>query len=167
MPIPPAPTRVTSRWPSSSCLIASTSALRPNRGARCCGRLVGAEGAEGAEGEESASAVRLASFTARAAAGGFVSFSMRAVKRYPLPGIVAITCGPSSLRSVLTCTTRLFSSTTSPGQTASSSSFFETSCPLRSIRVSSTSKARAPSFAALPSTRSWRCSGRTSKRPKR
>jgi hypothetical protein len=36
---------------------------------------------------------------------------------------VTMSCGPSTLRRVLTCTTRLFSSTTSPGQAASSSAF--------------------------------------------
>ena len=46
-----------------------------------------------------------------------------AVKRYPRPGIVAIACGPSSLRNAEMCTCRLFSSTTTPGQTSSNSSF--------------------------------------------
>ena len=45
----------------------------------------------------------------------------RRLNRYPRPGIVAIASCPRILRSAETCTCRLFSSTTSLGQTLSSS----------------------------------------------
>ena len=100
------------------------------------------------------------------AAHGEAASSTRARSRR-CPGMVAIAAGPSSLRSPLTCTCRLFSSTTRPGQTMSSSSALVTSRSRRSTSACRTSKARAPRLTGRPSIRSCLSLERISTRPKR
>ena len=73
--------------------------------------------------------------------------------------------GPSSLRSAETCTLRLFSSTTMPGQTSASNSFLPTTRSRCSIRHSSRSRARAPSGCGSPPRSTRRSPARTSNAP--
>ena len=80
---------------------------------------------------------------------------------------VAIARAPSTLRSAEIWTVRLFSSTTRPGQTASSNSSFETTRSRRSISATSRSNARAPTLAGTPATVSARSAGLTSTLPNR
>jgi hypothetical protein len=81
--------------------------------------------------------------------------------------MVLIAPAPISLHSAVTCTRRLFSSTTKPGQTTSSNSLTLTVRSRRSISASSTSNARAPTVAAAPPMSSRRSAAFTSNRSKR
>src|SRR6266567_1774357 len=65
--------------------------------------------------------------------------------------MVAIARGPSSLRSATICTSRLPSSTTSLGHTKSINSRLGTTRSRRSTSASSTSNAREPTLAGVPS----------------
>ena len=81
--------------------------------------------------------------------------------------MVAIRSSPSTLRKALICAARLFSCTTSPGQTRSISACLPTSWPGRSATPAAgrTRGHQAPPGA--PSTSRRRSSGCSSKRPKR
>src|ERR1043165_9317612 len=81
--------------------------------------------------------------------------------------MVATELAPRSFLSVDTCTWRLFSSTTRPGQTRSRSSLLLTTRSRWSMRARRRSNARAPTAAGWPWTSSWRSAGRTSTVPNR
>ncbi len=146
LPVPPTLVRVTMREAARISFSSESSLSRPMKALSCAGRL----SLRGGEATAAASAASIGS-----------------VKRKPRPGTVATDRAPRILRSVETCTCRLFSSTTSPGQTRSKSSSLVTTRSRWSMRAISTSKARAPNAAGRPSTSNCRSAGRISTCPKR